>query len=112
MTNKEIFSAQSSPRQQPKLHVIKNGNVGPATVAENTRNQVTGSVTTVGRSQVSTRPWDLTKPQYSDENYYRYRAQSILTGMGFKDGSSIGPLLPIEQAMDVVNWNWDTGRML
>lgn len=61
---------------------------------------------------MSTRPWDLTKPQLDDENYYRYRAQSILTGMEFQDGSKHAPILPVEQALDVVNWNWDTGCSL
>ncbi len=70
------------------------------------------SVMNASVSTVSTRPWDLTKPQYDNENYYRYRAQSILTGFEFQDGSKHAPILPVEQAVDIVNWNWDTGKTL
>lgn len=93
------------------LSVIKKSSDGRVTIVGSMQLVETDSAGGV-RKCISTRPWDLTKPQYDDENYYRYRAQSILTGIGFRDGSSIGPLLPVEQTVDVVNWNWDTGSRL
>lgn len=92
--------------------IIENRN-GFATSVATKRQPELESVEAVQEwKMISTRPWDLTKPQYDNENYYRYRAQSILTGMEFQDGSKHAPILPIEQALDIVNWNWDTGRTL
>lgn len=101
------------PFRRRSLSVIVKESDGRVSIVESGQVQEQASAAVAQeRKMVSTRPWDLTKPQYDDENYYRYRAQSILTGIGFRDGSSIGPLLPVEQAVDVVNWNWDTGSRL
>lgn len=45
-------------------------------------------------------PERLAPPTFPDHNLVRYRAQSILTVAG-----APGPLLPYEQALDVVNWH-------
>jgi hypothetical protein len=45
-------------------------------------------------------PARLAPPALPDHNLVRYRAQSILT-----DAGSPGPLLPYEQARDVVAWH-------
>lgn len=45
-------------------------------------------------------PSDLGKPPDPLENFLRYRAQSILTVAG-----AAGPMLPIEQARDVLAWH-------
>lgn len=45
-------------------------------------------------------PERLAPPTFPDHNLVRYRAQSILT-----DAGSLGPLLPYEQALDVVRWH-------
>jgi hypothetical protein len=45
-------------------------------------------------------PDRLAPPTFPDHNLVRYLAQSILTVAG-----APGPLLPYEQALDVVNWH-------
>lgn len=51
------------------------------------------------------RPWPrLSKPVFPADTQARMRAQSVLTGFDFKDGAAIGPLLPVEQARDVLAW--------
>lgn len=100
------------PFRRKSLSVIEKGSDGRVSIVEVTPPLVESAQHAQERKTVSTRPWDLTKPQYNDENYYRYRAQSILTGMEFQDGSKHAPILPVEQALDVVNWNWDTGSSL
>lgn len=101
------------PFRRKSLSVIVKESDGRVSIVESGQVQEQASAAVAQeRKMVSTRPWDLTKPQYDDENYYRYRAQSILTGMEFQDGSKHAPILPVEQALDVVNWNWDTGSSL
>ena len=99
------------PFRRKSLSIVEKESDGRVSIVE-VQPEVAEESATPARKCVSTRPWDLTKPQYQDENYYRYRAQSILTGMEFQDGSKHAPLLPVEQALDVVNWNWDTGCSL
>lgn len=112
MAKQESSTVGSALRNRSSnLSVIKKSSDGRVTIVGSTQLVETDSAVGV-RKCISTRPWDLTKPQYDDENYYRYRAQSILTGMEFQDGSKHAPILPVEQALDVVNWNWDTGCTL
>ena len=99
------------PFRRKSLSVIEKGIDGRVSIVE-VQPEVGEDSATPARKCVSTRPWDLTKPQYEDENYYRYRAISILKGMEFQDGSKHPPCLPVAQALDVVNWNWDTGSSL
>lgn len=47
----------------------------------------------------------LSAPVDAGDNFTRARAQSLLTGFQFRDGSSVAPFLPIEQARDVIAWS-------
>ena len=100
------------PFRRRSLSVIVKESDGRVSIVEVTPLSVESAQPVQEKKTVSTRPWDLTKPQYEDENYYRYRAISILKGMEFQDGSKHPPCLPVAQALDVVNWNWDTGCSL
>ncbi len=40
----------------------------------------------------------------TERNRIRYQAQSLLTGIGFRDGTSNCPTLTLDQAYDVLNW--------
>ena len=46
---------------------------------------------------------ELGPPTYAMDNVLRYRAQSALTGLDMADDGP-APILPIEQARDVVAW--------
>lgn len=107
----QVSSFRVSNRR-PVLRSVNSENVTPVTGVETMPPTDSDFAEVVQTNRISTRPWDLTKPQYGEENYFRYRAQSILTGMEFQDGSKHAPILPVEQALDIVNWNWDTGRTL
>ena len=41
----------------------------------------------------------------TEMNRVRYRAQSLLTGLVFRDGSYICPPLTLDQATDVLKWS-------
>ena len=56
--------------------------------------------------QVARWPSRLAAPVFPDDNLIRYRAQSILTASG-----TPGPLLPIDQARDVVRWHEQSQAM-
>lgn len=47
----------------------------------------------------------LSAPVDPLDTFLRSRAQSVLTGFHFRDGSSVAPFLPIEQARDVIAWH-------
>lgn len=49
-------------------------------------------------------------PVNPSETDLRMRAQSLLSGMRFKDGSTQAPVLTIEQARDVLAWCERGGR--
>ena len=51
-------------------------------------------------AQTARWPSRLTAPVFPDHTLARYRAQSILTETG-----APGPLLPYDQALDVVRWH-------
>lgn len=49
-------------------------------------------------------PSRLAPPVFASDTHYKQLAMSILTGMEFLDGDRYGPVLPVEQAKDVVRW--------
>lgn len=47
----------------------------------------------------------LAEPVDPLDTWTRARAQSLLTGMHFRDGSSSPDTIPIDQARDLVRWS-------
>lgn len=49
-------------------------------------------------------PSKLAPPVFAGDLHFQQLAMSILVGMDFADGDRWPPVLPVEQAKDVVNW--------